>query len=290
MKKIDQKAFSQQRNDILGKYREKGSLDLLHHYTNFDAAKKILSTNRLWLSHAAFCNDPSELSHGLEIMRIAANERGAEFLSETITKAHDQMLFEWQPYIFCLSESRDKLPQWEMYAGRNGCCITFDSEIERLTLCNPARETHRPTIGSVIYEGDRKQDCARELCDQICNAAKSGEMVSHSNVMVSLINVAVFFKAEAFRNEEEWRVVQIVNPVDSGFIQYHSGRRFPKPYVEVKPYSEVHADGERLPVNEITIGPADDQRRLVTSLRHLTKMKGHKEVKVGKSDIAVSPS
>ena len=284
MKEIDRDAFDLQRNAILRKYRKKCSPTTLHHYTNFDAAKKILSTDRLRLSHAAFCNDPSELSHGLEIMRSAAIERDAKLVSETIAKARDLMLHKAQPYIFCLSESMDILPQWEMYAGRNGCCITFDKKIEQLTLSDPKLETHRPTIGSVIYETDRQQDCARELCDQICNAEEGGEMVPPSSVMVSLINVAVFFKAEAFRNEEEWRVVQLVNPVDSGLIQYHSGRRFPKPYVE------LHAVGDRLPVSKITIGPADDQERLVMSVRHLTKMKGHKEVKVGKSDIAVSPS
>ena len=81
----------------------------LNHYTSFDAVKEILRSHTLNLSHAAFSNDPTELSHGLDLMWKMSGDSGKKVFA-----GHDFLSIlcnNIQPYIFSLSESEDMLSQ-----------------------------------------------------------------------------------------------------------------------------------------------------------------------------------
>ncbi|RVK32186.1 hypothetical protein [Sinorhizobium meliloti] len=45
----------------------------LTHYTDLAGLKGIIENNELWLSHAAFLNDPQELEHGVDQTKKVLN-------------------------------------------------------------------------------------------------------------------------------------------------------------------------------------------------------------------------
>ena len=253
------------------------SISKLHHYTSFNAAMEILRSDTLRLSHAAFSNDPTELSYGLDLMKNVFGEAGQRVFSsyDFLSILH----YNTQPFIFCLTESEDMLSQWEMYSGRNGCCITFSNEITKLT------EENRVALAPVIYEEEKQREyleCLNEQRQQPEYRKQDQDRFS-ANLYFRLSTV--FLKDPAWSHEKEWRIVKIVQEDSFSDIEYRSGSRFLKPYVCIS------CGPGPLPITEITVGPADDQDRLVRSMEHLTKMtKGYEDVTVSRSTIRLSPS
>ena len=247
----------------------------LHHYTSFDAVKEILRSHTLNLSHAAFTNDPTELSYGLNMMRHMFVASGK--------KAFDSCAFlsilynNTQPYTFSLTESEDMLSQWERYAGRNGCCITFSNETKEM---NKLTEGDRVARAPVIYEKEEQQQYLRFLDEQ--RRKPENKEYRHSTNLYFLLS-SVFLKSPAWSHEREWRIVKIIQEESFKDIEYRSGSRFLKPFVSI--------GCEPLPITQIRVGPADDQDRLVHSIEHLAKMtKGYEHVEVSRSSIRLSPS
>ena len=255
--------------------KRQNSVYKLHHYTSFSAAKEILRSNTLHLSHAAFSNDPTELSYGLDVMQNIFGNSGKkvfgsyDFLSVLYNNT--------QPYIFSLSESDDMLSQWEMYSGRNGCCITFSNEISKLT------EGDRIALAPVIYEEDKQRRYLEFLNSQRRKPEYREQDLFSTNLYFLLSTV--FLKSPAWRQEREWRIVRIVQEESFTDIKYRIGSRFLKPYVCIS------CNPDPLPITEIKVGPADDQDRLLRSIEHLTKMtKGYEDVVISRSAIQLSPS
>ena len=246
----------------------------LHHYTSFNTAKEILLSNTLHLSHAAFSNDPTELGHGLDVMKKMFGESTQGGFDTDLFLSH--LYYKTQPYIFCLSESEDMLSQWEMYSGRNGCCITFNNnEINSLT--------EEPYVGlaPVIYEEAEQLKYLEGLNTQRRQPEYSEQEQSSNNLYFFVSTV--FLKNPAWSHEKEWRIVKIIQEESFSDIQYRSGSRFLKPYIRLF--------CEPLPITEIRVGPADDQDRLVRSMEHLVKMtKGYEDVAISRSTVRVSPS
>ena len=245
----------------------------LHHYTTFDAVKEILRSHTLDLTHAAFSNDPTELSYGLDLMQKVFGDSGKKVFG-----SYDFLSIlcnDTQPYIFSLSESEDMLSQWEMYSGRNGCCITFSREITDLT------DGDRIALAPVIYEEAKQRQYLEFLNDQ---RSKPEHRKHRFSTNLYFLLSSVFLKSPAWSHEREWRIVKIVQEESFSDIKYRSGSRFLKPYVSLR--SKL----ERLPITEIRVGPADDQDRLLRSIVHLTKMtKGYENVSVSKSSIKLTP-
>ena len=291
----------------------------LYHYTSLDAVINIISTNKLWLSHSGFCNDLYEINYGLQQMGEAAKNGENRLISKLFepSSVRELILYRYQPYIFCLSRHRDHLPQWQAYAERNGCCITFGEGIGGIHVDAPmigGATSGRPGLRPVIYEPDRQAECAKELYDEISKEADRLTITGVHDLInnefgIPILNVllrcAVLFKNPSFRHEGECRLINFVNVIDpSSFqedpsdssttladvsphspIRYRSTGRFAKPYVE-----SVLSLNERLPIREIMIGPSDDQDRLRVSLEHLTKMKGYPNVPITVSEIPLSPA
>ena len=247
----------------------------LYHYTSFNAAMEILRSNTLYLSHTAFSNDPTELSYGLDVMKNVFGEAGLR-----VFRSYDFLSilrYNTQPYIFCLTESKDMLSQWEMYSGRNGCCITFSSEISKLAIGD------RVALAPVIYDKEEQRSYLEYLNDQRQQLKYRKQDQDRLSTNLYFLLSTVFLKDPAWCHEREWRIVKIVQEESFGDIKYRSGSRFLKPYVSI--------NREPLPITEIRIGPADEQDRLLYSMEHLVKMtRGYENVDISSSTIRLSPS
>ena len=274
-------AFETERNGIIDKYREQERPSEIHHYTNPEAAMKIIEGKSLRLFHASFCNDPTELNHGLKKMCDAAKQMNFDPIQSLIRKADYQLLYgKAQPFIFCLSLAKDSLTQWEMYSGRNGCCITFGPGLDKLCFKGQPSEG---TIGSVIYSTHKQEKLAKELCEQLHRHLQFKDLPDFRlQALITFINAAVFLKNPVFEHEQEWRIVYMGGRANLDAICYLPGTRFLRPYVE-----GFHSS---LPIKSITIGPSDEQERLKRSMEHFTKVKSVDGVEVLGSDIQLSES
>ena len=288
---FDPTAFEAERHSIIKEYRkrhrelqEPGALPPeVHHYTNPNAAMEIINGNSIWLFHASFCNDPTELDHGLDKMREAANTLKSDPVQKLLEKllgsdARELIYGGAQPFIFCLSQAKDSVPLWEMYSKRNGCLITFGPGVEKLCFKGPPAEA---TMGAVIYDTKLQQGFARELCQLVDRHQQHiADPKFELEALATFINAAVFLKNPDFRHEQEWRIVYMGGQSNPGAINYLPTKRFLRPYVE-----GFHS---RLPIKSITIGPSDEQERLKRSFEHFIKMKSLSGVKVLVSDIRLS--
>src|SRR5581483_1707559 len=89
--------------------------ETLHHYTNLDGMLAILSGGDIRLTHARYCNEEAEMTHGLELAKsVIAEERGKatdpkrqQYLDE-LTRLLTEV--EVEPvYIACFCEAVDRL-------------------------------------------------------------------------------------------------------------------------------------------------------------------------------------
>ncbi|KZL01086.1 MULTISPECIES: DUF2971 domain-containing protein [unclassified Pseudovibrio] len=105
----------------------------IYHYTNSDGLLGIIQNKEIWATNVKFLNDSSELTYGLNIlkvieqMEIENNTLFAEYKNrenEFRTRGGAQDLSDH--YIFCASRSKGKLNQYRNYSGRDGAvCIGF---------------------------------------------------------------------------------------------------------------------------------------------------------------------
>jgi len=81
----------------------------LYHYTNLEGLRGIITRSDLWLTHAQYCNDEQELTHGLQLTRgviqeqaLTADPKRRGYLDELLTLLSDPKL---DPvYICCFCE------------------------------------------------------------------------------------------------------------------------------------------------------------------------------------------
>ena len=288
-----------------------------YHYTTLDAVISMVDKGELWLSHPAFSNDLLEINYGLNVIHKIAEDR-----QDTILKGFSnpkfmrRLLLTWfQPFVFCLTRHRDHMPQWQAYAGRNGCSILFDRDIRKIRTYPVSGDETESNCGDflpVIYDTDVQAKCASELYELI---RESTEDLNRSATMAELfaraapvlIDCAVIFKHPSFRHEGERRLFHPLSPFDrkkvpAGAdpmnpkvmqaalrddvpIRYRPSERFAIPYVIGK-----LGDNERLPIREIMIGPSDDAERMRMSLEHLMTMKGYGDTPITMSEIPLSLS
>jgi hypothetical protein len=105
----------QQRNEIT---------ETLYHYTDERGLRGILENETIWFTDYRHMNDPSELLHGItmvkDVARVAANGADArarlflETLSDMFSVENFSANLEF--LIACFSRDRDDLGQWRAYA------------------------------------------------------------------------------------------------------------------------------------------------------------------------------
>src|SRR5579863_5935328 len=98
--------------------------ETLYHYTDVRGLKGILEAGQIWFTDYRHLNDPSELTHGIDIARDVAHRiaTGADgrvrlFLDYFLDLfRHDNFVPTLEFFIACFSRARDDLGQWRAYA------------------------------------------------------------------------------------------------------------------------------------------------------------------------------
>jgi hypothetical protein len=249
----------------------------LFHYTDPQGFVGIVMNQRLWASNADFLNDSSEPAYALDVLRGVFQHFESHLdPSGTVRRALGGF-WEWAVqeqlgqsphlYVFCLSEVDDLLSQWRAYGGHGaGYAVGFSATGLRSLL----RASEGQYLVKVVYDRQQQEQEAVAIFNHIASVAEQYEQThgridaatcGHDAILVErkirnaflseIIRLRARFKIPAFREEEEWRIVQFLHPaVDKPPVQFRHSIGAAKPYVE------LNLGADNLPIEQVTIGPA----------------------------------
>jgi hypothetical protein len=250
---------------------------LLYHYTDDKGLRGILESGKLWLTDIFHLNDPAELryglSHAVDALRLSAEdslpERGV--FTKRFRELQDEGIKESGHYfVASFGGTADDLGQWRMYADDGkGYALAFDGAM----LARAFTESSGvPIPSNMTFPVSYDDQTLRRLQSQIvalflpCISAPRGknlpsavvnEYMTELSVAFSAatIRASLFFKHPAYRNEQEFRFMQI----QQGHLPARGVLYRSRPYALVK-YVEFDWKTVAAPaLKEIVVGPAADR-------------------------------
>lgn len=247
----------------------------IYHYTDSAGLLGILESGKIWLTDMFGLNDPTELRHGVgHACEILAGEpqRGhpaAKIFAEKFNMLRDGGV-EASAHFFvaCFSRDEDDLGQWRAYGDNGGgFTIGFDGTLLEKAFVKQHDEYVNATF-PITYDDAALRDLHQQLVKEVLplipmpagrdlsNGAINEFMKQLSiSLSIHVIRAAVFFKHEAYKNEQEYRFLQIRGmdqPIDD---LKHRTRRYS--LVRFTDFDWKTKDQHAL--KEIIIGPAADE-------------------------------
>jgi hypothetical protein len=223
---------------------ERWELPIIYHYTNDVGLRGILETGRLWLTDVFSLNDPSELRHGVALALSVLDAKAAcgpleskifarrlrSFIQERGAEASGH-------YFLCsLSSFGDDLGQWRAYGddGR-GYALGFD-----VTALESGFAKHSaPLVKAfpITYNDAELIEILRKIIEAMFSfislpRRKNLDTSTVNEYMAKLttllvvhaLHAALHFKHEAYRNEQEYR-----------FLEVHSVDQPPEVKLRIRP-------------------------------------------------------
>lgn len=228
------------------------SPQILFHYTTASGLLGIISTRKLWATHARFLNDATELQYGITLIRFILSDYPAHRLPTVRRYNHSAegpnafpgwhvprpLLDDVRPLFFitCFCEVDDLLSQWRGYSpSETGYSLGFHSYAL-------VEDSFRQELFRVIYDPREQESAVRSVIQRSLETdreSSKGEWLEDK-----LIQLAICLKHPSFAEEREWRLIlhldlagdrrRQLRPESLG-IRYRSAGRFVVPYVERSP-------------------------------------------------------
>jgi hypothetical protein len=201
---------------------------ILHHYTSGAGLIGILEAGQVWASNIHSLNDAKEFSHaidlGREAIRTALGETGiAE--EQKYFKAFSQQLeyiSKISLYVSCFSSVGDSLSQWRGYCPPGfGYCVGFDGETLASEACAQGFRLKQCIYNQQIQRQITLDWAKRNINKMLIGLRMNSEIAEEyvRNTSSTFINefmeFAPYFKHEAFKDENEWRLIALVRSDDS---------------------------------------------------------------------------
>jgi hypothetical protein len=253
--------------------------EVIYHYTNDAGLRGILETGQLWLSDIFSLNDPSEIRHGISHAVSILNSKAEDGPSEAKFFAKQFVKFlkhgvERSAHFFVLSFSADgdDLGQWRAYADNGrGYALGFDGKmLEDAFIKRDDNPIPNDSTYHVTYDEDVLADIHRRIIDKMFHlislpqGRKMGVKTrsEYMRMLSSLLSVhamsaSLFFKHKAYKNEREFRFLQLYR---ADVVPPDIRRRY-RAYELVKyrqfDWRAVDAGG----LKQIIVGPAADFRK-----------------------------
>lgn len=199
----------------------------LFHYTTAGGLAGILKTGALHATHFGFLNDSSEGKHFREVAAGWVREKVAGLDASGANKPRtralvEALLRELQPapyfdhYVASLSEDGDLLSQWRGYGGAgSGYSIGF----RRDALAEKA-DSGNYILAPCVYDEEQQRGLVDEFFRRVYRAVGDSwrSSAADNRLIVEAAGVALhwmiivsgaFMKHPTFREEREWRLVQV---------------------------------------------------------------------------------
>jgi len=287
------------------KWSEKHSLgesDKLFHYTDLDGLRGILDSKQLWLSHMSSLNDPLEVEYGQKIIYEEINKRLVDENNRDLRTFYDSIKQTisgfgktlHHGFISCFCEESSLLSQWREYSDRGGgYCVGFNfnsntrgsfdkHEIEN--SLDQIKSGDQPLLRKLIYDENIQRELVNEYLDRITKGYAKGIVGKiknhfgtsnhHAAVMGGqaidmLLDMVLSFKHPAFKEEREWRILNIV--MENYDPENFSFRRNGNDLISFRKMYVFNIDNDEcyLPISSVTVGPILDQNIAKSSINLL---------------------
>lgn len=264
------------------------SNEYLYHYTTSNGLLKILKSKNIWCSHTQYLNDNSEITYALDIINEVILEYSenckSDLFKNILQNNLENIHLQYDSYITSLTEEGNLLSQWRAYGeGGNGYSIGFSlPEITNLRTINDTKT--EVVIRKVEYEIAMQKQIIVDLLDIVFsnfkNFIESGEDIEENEIIFQFSNhiswyladIMLWFKHPAFSEEKEWRLIQLVDPINSDVSYIDCRIGFDKliPYIKLANFNN---DNEiiTLPIETIITGPTLEPNLTHKSLTLLLK-------------------
>lgn len=295
----------------------------LYHYTSAEGLKGIIENNELWATSAYFLNDRTEIVYGCRVLVDVLEEwklrhlESGHSISASICNDLSKTFGEEVPktvppvYLACFCENDNLLSQWRAYGQSGGFSIGFNAQIGsrfESVAFTPEPKTFTSSWVRVEYERGKQIEACNSLVESllsIINESETGcaiETISdHPRAGYSsflniireiLLEQIIGFKNEAFKEENEWRIV--VRPrvtkkqrVDDGGktptpIYFRCSKGIPIPYVKLNGRFK-----QKLPISRIRSGPTLDKHLAKIAISTMLDQNGFPSIPIEGSDIPV---
>ncbi len=246
----------------------------IYHYTNDVGLKGILETGKIWLSDAFSLNDPSELRHGFSILTSILDKRAATKPEKGFAKLMQDSLGRIQDfaqYFICsFSASGDDLGQWRAYADNgHGYALGFNAQaLETPFAAQDCDGIPNCATFPVTYDDAKLAGIHQKIVNKMFSliSLPCGENLSEAVLRAYMANLAVllashamhaslFFKDENYRNEREYRFLQVHK---AGEVLTDMKLRA-RPYTLVKYLEFDWKSADPSALKRIVVGPAADR-------------------------------
>lgn len=295
------------RRTLQGKFaKDKTNINTptIYHYTSPDGVLGILTTHKLWLSEITYMNDESEITYTFDLLKNILNEN-SDNISQSFREAIEKRvkkrtqlpsnLFDYvnrdSIFVACFSTKNDELSLWNYYT-KTGSMAGYNIgfKVNKLVekVISQLKVRHHFIYGKTICEKCKQKNYIKEAIEEYnLLYQKMPTTEDKENVLKSfwgLIHIfSLFFKKEAFKNENEYRFViteytdilqkrnrafQINNRIQNGLII---------PYIEL--------DFDKGSVSEITISPTIKQISYKAGVESLLHQNEYHQTQVKMSEI-----
>lgn len=247
---------------------------LIYHYTNDIGLRGILESGEFWLTDMFSLNDPSELSHGFSLAIDALEKRvgsgfpaGKIFAKNFAAFAQQGSIPKTAHFFMCsFSSVGDDLGQWRACADNGrGFALGFDAR----ALENGFTRTGEIPIPNnstfpITYSDARLTTIHSQIIEEMYEliALPGGRELDRTTLnayMAELqmvltlhtLRTTLFFKHEAYKNESEYRFLQIHKAGSPPVVKLRA-----RPYRLIKYREFGWRSVAAAALKEIVIGPA----------------------------------
>lgn len=255
----------------------------LYYYTTIETMRFILENGNIYATNLKYMNDSEEYSNGLIELKKILNDKYRES-KNTINqdKLNEYLNKHAESYSISFSTQRDLLSQWSMYAGESGVslkmnfrnpqeyCFYADKHDKRKGRTYSKKGIYpkrvyyitESSMNSKDYKKVREkieEDIEERLLAQ--GSVKKGDMEGENAVDIWL-DMTPYLKRYEFYQEGEYRLAYSIYVADSPLqIDYRTSKHVLIPYLDVECKNGW-------PIEEIIVGPGDNQQVVFTSLTH----------------------
>lgn len=281
-----------------GQHESKKDAQVLFHYTSAQALKNIIEGKEFWITKSEFLNDKEEIKYTYKIISkiieefMSDNPTDEEWEFKKIIEKYidDNKLFT-DSYILSFSTNKDSNLLWSNYSNNDGYNIGFSyPNIENILVDN-LKDVSAVVISNVISYDECEQK--RLLTEEIINMYKVYKYCIDNNkldnmleyttqIRINIFLLSLFFKANCFKQEEEFRIVVVIAEDNNKQGQCRLLNGVFIPFMKLPICNEKYC-----PIKLITIGPKNNLDIAKDGLKYFLKSNDFNldEVEIRKSEI-----
>lgn len=239
----------------------------------------------LWASNYLYMNDPNEIATGQKYVDELLKEYFIEDNRDKITLDIEDSL---DYYITSFSMNVDSLPMWNMY-GKNGAGIAlgFDRAIientnSTLYKCSYLNNELKNKV-KAFCEKVKGEKISKEALDFIFTIAMFALLLNKDkkeseqmiNLLIPFLLFMIYAKDPAYKYEDEVRL--LIHSDQNSKIKYRIQNNLIVPYIENFFPKEA--------LKTVLVGPTNDMKRTIKSIKRYLDSKGFDEVDVIESKV-----